>query len=96
MTFSWMKGRGVLPSQWLENHPQETDILFAIRQAFYPDWKLGNRFRAHVGFVWLSHQHLGILGRVQEPVRIALLQRFRDVERDMGLVSREEDRGEFS
>lgn len=86
--FSWEEGRGVLPTQWLNNHPKECDALFAIRQAFYYRadgiW-LAKVFRGRVSMVWLSRQHLCIMGKVQPAVRAAILQRFQQVEDAMGL-----------
>ncbi len=81
-----MKGRGVLPSQWLENNPNECDMLFAIRQYFFSfHGRDGATFRARVGVLWLSRNHLCILGKVQPEVRDEALARFRRVEASMGL-----------
>ena len=80
--FSWMKERGVAPSQWLENHPNECDLLFSIRQAFRPDYKKATVYRANVVIYWLSNARFRLcrLGNVQEDVRAEALRRFKAVE----------------
>jgi len=64
---------GVPPSQWLERHPETCDLLFAIRQAFYPDFHRATAFRARVGVSWLSRAHL-------PAEREEALRRFKKVE----------------
>ena len=94
--FSWEAERGVLPSQWLEAHPNEGDILFSIRQAFYPDSKTATKFRARVGTKWLHNHRLLLVGKVQPSVRDEALRRFKRVEAEMHLhgIRIDELRGE--
>ena len=94
MSDLWDAERGVLPSQWLEAHPEECDKYFAMRQYFYllSDPHLATRFRARVGIIWLAKTRLCLGGRVEQTTRQETLRRFRAVEAAMGLTPVKEDK----